>query len=61
MASTSNETNSEAYESAEKKLNDLMKEYLALKQIGRKVCEMGECGEKKVTNFISINSFFLLL
>jgi nucleosome assembly protein 1-like 1 len=36
MASTSNETNAEVYESAEKKLNDLMNEYLAMKKIERK-------------------------
>jgi hypothetical protein len=37
MASTSNETNSEAFESAEKRLNELMNEYLAMKKNERKV------------------------
>lgn len=39
MASTSNEINSEIYESAEKKLNELMNEYLAMKKNERKVRE----------------------
>lgn len=48
MASTSNETNFEGYEDAEKKLNDLMNEYLAMKKNERKV------SEKKLTNFSRI-------
>lgn len=57
MASTSNETNFEGYEDAEKKLNDLMNEYLAMKKNERKV------SEKKLTNFSRLfnQHFFLIL